>query len=47
MADQPIPKPAHPAETRKRGLSLDAWSVLIALALVALVRLGVLKHVAW
>lgn len=47
MTDQLIPKPVQPSETRKRSLSLDAWSVLIALALVALVRLGVLKHVAW
>jgi hypothetical protein len=29
------------------SLSLDAWAVLFALALAALVRLGVLKHVSW
>jgi hypothetical protein len=30
-----------------KALSLDGWAVAIALALAALVRLGVLKHVAW
>jgi hypothetical protein len=35
-------------EARKRpGLSVDGWAVAIALLLAALVRLGVLKHVAW
>jgi len=32
---------------KPRTLSLDAWAVAIALLLAALVRLGVLKHVAW
>jgi hypothetical protein len=32
---------------RKRGLSLDAWAVLLAFALAALVRAGVFKHVPW
>lgn len=31
----------------KRGLSLDAWAVGIALLLAALVKLGALKHVGW
>ncbi len=31
----------------KRGLSIDGWAVGVALLLAALVRLGVLKHVAW
>jgi hypothetical protein len=30
-----------------RRLSLDSWAVILGLALAALVRLGVLKHVAW
>jgi|GEM_PF-614025 hypothetical protein len=34
-------------EQKRRGLSLDGWAVAVALALAALVRLGVLKHVAW
>jgi hypothetical protein len=33
--------------TTPRNLSLDGWAVAIALLLAALVRLGVLKHVAW
>jgi hypothetical protein len=32
---------------KKPMLSLDGWAVAIALALAALVRLGVLKHVTW
>ena len=32
---------------RKRGLSLDAWAVLLAFALAALVRAGIFKHVPW
>jgi len=31
----------------KRGLSLDGWAVLIAFALAALIRAGVLKHIPW
>jgi len=31
----------------KRGLSLDTWAVLLALALAALVRAGVFKHIPW
>jgi hypothetical protein len=34
------------AEKPKR-LSLDTWAVLLALALAALVRAGVVKHVPW
>jgi len=30
-----------------RSLSLDGWAVATALALAALVRLGVLKHITW
>lgn len=32
---------------KKPLLSLDTWAVLFALALTALVRLGVLKHISW
>jgi hypothetical protein len=36
------------ADQSKPGLlSLDGWAVAVALLLAALVRLGVLKHVAW
>jgi hypothetical protein len=34
-------------EKKKPILSLDGWAVAIALGLAALVRLGILKHVAW
>ena len=29
------------------NLSLDGWAVTLALALVVLVRLGLLKHIPW
>ena len=32
---------------KRLSLSLDGWAVAIALALAALVRFGVLKHVTW
>ena len=32
---------------KKKLLSLDGWAVAVVLVLAALVRLGVLKHVAW
>jgi hypothetical protein len=44
MADQPK---ATTNKTKTKTLSLDGWAVAIALFLAALVRLGVLKHVAW
>jgi hypothetical protein len=31
----------------KRGLSIDAWAVLLAFVLAALVRAGVFKHIPW
>jgi hypothetical protein len=42
MADQ-----SNGEGKKTKFLSLDGWAVAIALALAALVRLGVLKHVAW
>jgi hypothetical protein len=33
--------------TKKRGLTLDWWAVLLAFVLALLVRLGVLQHVSW
>jgi hypothetical protein len=30
-----------------RKLSLDAWAVFAALALAAVVRFGIVKHVPW
>jgi len=39
MAERPV--------TNKIGLSLDWWAVLLAVALAALVRVGVLKQVSW
>jgi hypothetical protein len=35
------------APAKKPILSPDGWAVAVALLLAALVRLGVLKHVAW
>ena len=35
------------AAPAKRGLSIDAWAVLLAFALAALVRAGVFKHIPW
>lgn len=47
MADQIITTQMRAADKKTTGLSLDGWAVAIALLLAALVRLGVLKHVAW
>jgi hypothetical protein len=50
MADRTIPDQLaadHAAKKKTINLSLDGWAVAIALLLAALVRLGVLKHVAW
>ena len=44
MAD---PKQTPTTPDKAPLLTLDGWAVAIALLLVALVRLGVLKHVAW
>ena len=32
---------------KQRGLSIDAWAVLLAFVLAALVRAGVFKHIPW
>jgi len=42
-----MPGETKVVEKRRRTLSLDGWAVGIALLLAALVRLGVLKHIAW
>jgi len=42
--DVPMPQKTL---VRKLSLTLDAWAVLIALGLAALVRAGVLKHIPW
>jgi hypothetical protein len=47
VEDQPVQDQKQIAEKKKPILSLDGWAVAIALALAALVRLGILKHVAW
>ena len=42
------PQPAvSPAPAQPFRLSLDGWAVLIAFALAAFVRFGVLKHIPW
>jgi hypothetical protein len=35
------------AVAAKRGFSVDAWAVLLAFVLAALVRAGVFKHIPW
>jgi hypothetical protein len=35
------------AAVKKRGFSIDAWAVLLAFVLAALVRAGVFKHIPW
>jgi hypothetical protein len=47
LKDQPVQDQKQVAQKKKPILSLDGWAVAIALALAALVRLGILKHVAW
>ena len=38
----------QPGKTASRWkLSLDTWAVLVAFALVLLVRTGVFKHIPW
>ena len=32
---------------KRRGVSIDAWAVLLAFVLAALVRVGVFKHIPW
>lgn len=46
MAD-PVTSNQQKTPVKALFLTLDGWAVAIALLLVALVRLGVLKHVAW
>src|SRR5207245_2885617 len=45
--DKQMPSKTKAVEKQRRTLSLDGWAVGIALLLAALVRLGVLKHIAW
>jgi len=35
------------AAPKRKLLSIDGWAVLIAFALAALIRAGVLKHIPW
>jgi hypothetical protein len=35
------------APLKRRGFSIDAWAVLLAFVLAALVRAGVFKHIPW
>jgi hypothetical protein len=45
--EQPVKNKLSAPEKKKPILSPDGWAVAVALLLAALVRLGVLKHVAW
>jgi hypothetical protein len=45
--EQPVKNKLSVPERKKPILSSDGWAVAVALVLTALVRLGVLKHVAW
>ena len=38
---------AAEAPVKSRGFSIDAWAVLLAFVLAALVRAGVFKHIPW
>ncbi|HEY2361178.1 MAG TPA: hypothetical protein VGK36_08690 [Candidatus Angelobacter sp.] len=46
-SQQPAKDKLPVPEKKKPILSPDGWAVAVALLLAALVRLGVLKHVAW
>jgi hypothetical protein len=35
------------APVKRPGFSIDAWAVLLAFVLAALVRAGVFKHIPW
>jgi hypothetical protein len=35
------------APVKQRDFSIDAWAVLLAFVLAALVRAGVFKHIPW
>ena len=35
------------APAKQGGFSIDAWAVLLAFVLAALVRAGVFKHIPW
>lgn len=35
------------APVKQRSFSIDAWAVLLAFVLAALVRAGVFKHIPW
>lgn len=45
MSQQGKATAATPAT--KAGWSIDAWAVLLAFVLAALVRAGVFKHIPW
>jgi hypothetical protein len=40
-------QPQALAPVKQRGFSIDAWAVLLAFVLAALVRAGVFKHIPW
>jgi len=41
------PGQAVAGPVKQRGFSIDAWAVLLAFVLAALVRAGVFKHIPW
>ena len=45
--EQPVKNKLSVPEKKRPILTPDGWAVAVALLLAALVRLGVLKHVAW
>ena len=45
--EQPVKNQLPGPEKKKPILTPDGWAVAVASLLAALVRLGVLKHVAW
>ncbi len=41
------PRPTRISQPPSRKFSLDAWAVIVALALSAAVWLGLIKHIPW
>jgi hypothetical protein len=44
---QQVEATAPVTPSAKSGWSIDAWAVLLAFVLAALVRAGVFKHIPW
>lgn len=47
MSDEGIEMREIGKPAKRAWMSVDAWAVLIAFTLAALVRAGLLKHIPW